>query len=104
MKTKTKQLDLRPIAAVAKKHAKKSIQVGHFSKSEGYEIVRLCFADKVKVQFNPATQGSSFNAEMQPESVTQGQKVIAAIAHELRQSGYKVHETDALTIIVEGLK
>ena len=72
--------------------------------SEGYEIVRLCWPDKIKIRFNPEAYGSSFNADPRPESVAQGKAAIVAIAEELRQSGYEVQEIDHLVITVRNLK
>lgn len=100
MRTKTKQIDLRPIATIAKKHTRKSYQVGLFGFSEGYQIIRLCFAEKVHLRFNPETQGSSYHAKPRPESIAKGEQIIAAIAEELREAGHKVLNADNLTLTV----
>lgn len=100
MKTKTKQVDLRPIAAIAKKHARKSYQVGLFGFSEGYQIIRLCFPDKVHLRFNPETQGSSYHAKPRPASIAKGERIITAIAEELRAAGHEVLNDDNLTLTV----
>ena len=100
MRTKTKQFDLRPIARIAKKHARKSDQVGLFGFSEGYQIIRTCFAEKVHLRFNPETHGSSYHAKPRPESIAKGERIIAAIAQELREAGFEVLNLDNLSIAI----
>ena len=100
MRTKN-QFNVRPIAMIAKKYAKKSFQVGTFGASEGYEIVRLCFDDQVKVEFNPATLGSQFNATKSEESITYGVNAIKKIAQDLSDAGYKVEFVTNLELKVQ---
>ena len=100
MRTKTKKFDLRPIALIAKKHARKSNQVGLFGFSEGYQIIRTCFADKVHLRFNPDTYGSSYHAKPRPDSIAKGEKIITAIAQELREAGFEVLNRDSLSITI----
>ena len=100
MRTKN-QFNVRPIAMIAKKYAKKSFQVGNFGMSEGYEIVRLCVADQVNIHFYPATNGASFNATQCSKSVALGTNAIKKIAEDLLDAGYKVEFVTNLELKVQ---
>lgn len=89
-KTKKTTMDIKPISAIARRHTRRSYQVGHFASSEGYEIVRTCHDDMVVVRYHPATQGSAFGAPAVPASLVNGRYVIGTIAHELRALGYDI--------------
>ena len=98
------QMNLRPIASIAKKYARKSFQVGNFGMSEGYEIVRLCFADQVNIHFYPATNGASFNATQCSKSVASGTNAIKKIAEDLVDAGWEVEFTTSLELRVKVTK
>lgn len=99
MKNKT-EINLRPIASIARKYARKSFRIGNFGASEGYEIIRLCFADQVTIQFHPATRGSSFNSPHCSESVASGTSAIIKIAKDLVDAGHKVEFITSLELRV----
>ena len=98
------QINLRPIACIARKYARKSFQVGNFGMSEGYEIIRLCFADQVTIHFYPAMKGSSFHSIPCSESVASGTITIKKIAKDLVEAGYKVEFTTSLELRLTVIK
>lgn len=85
-----KAIDLRPFSAVARRHSKASYQVGTFSMSEGYELVRTCWDDKIAVYYHVAHHGSSFSAPAREDSIVKGKEVLSAIEADLIAQGYIV--------------
>jgi hypothetical protein len=84
-------MNLRPIANIAKRYAKKSYSVGIFNMSEGYEIRRTCHNKTVLLCYNPSHNGSSFSATVREESVAQGKETLASITADLTAKGYTVN-------------
>jgi len=93
----TKAIDLRPISRIARRHAQASSQIGTFHMSEGYELIRTCFSDKIHIAYNVAHHGSSFNAPVREDSVVAGKVALEAIMADLIAEGYIVSwNSDAL--------
>jgi hypothetical protein len=92
-----KGIDLRPFSAIARRHAQASSQIGTFHMSEGYELIRTCYSDKIHIAYNVAHQGSSFGAPVREESVVAGKVALEAIMADLIAEGYIVSwNSDAL--------
>ncbi len=92
-----KAIDLRPFSAVARRHAKASHSVGTFGMSEGYELVRVCYDDRIAIVYHVAHHGSSFGAPVREDSIVRGKAVLAAIETDLVAQGYLVSwQTDSL--------
>lgn len=90
--TTHKQINLRPLANIARKHATKSFTVGTFGMSEGYELARGCADGVVFLYFHCATQGSSFNAPATDQSIAKREAFMTAVTADLVAAGYEVAE------------
>lgn len=91
------QMDLRPIANIAKRYARKAIPMSTLNMSEGYEIARTCEADTVHLHYHPAYK--AFTCEQNSDSVARGTTALASMAADLAAAGYTVAVT-GLTVKV----
>lgn len=89
-----KPLDLRPISQIVRRYARAATPMGTFRMSEGYELIRTCFADTVTLQYHPECHGSSMWAEVTEAGAQRAEAFLVTARRELTAAGYTVEAGD----------